>query len=51
MTLDEMEKGLILDGLQKNGFNLTKTAAYLGLTRGVLFRRIRYHELKVEVTM
>ena len=42
-TLDEMERDFILESLELNGGNVTKTAQTLGLTRTALYRRMNKH--------
>jgi DNA-binding NtrC family response regulator len=44
LTLDELEKEMILKTLQETGNNLTKTAKLLGINRTSLYRRLeKYH--------
>ncbi len=40
MTLDEMEREMILRALQRHGGNVSKVAKTLGLSRGALYRRL-----------
>ena len=44
-NLDQMEKQTIERALRKHGFNISKTAAELGLTRASLYRRMEKHDL------
>jgi DNA-binding NtrC family response regulator len=43
LNLDEMEKDAIEKALRKHGFNISRTAAELGLTRASLYRRMEKH--------
>jgi len=43
MTMDEMEKYFILNSLEQNQGNVTKTAEILGLTRTAMYRRMKKH--------
>jgi two-component system NtrC family response regulator len=43
MTLDEMERDMILRALREHDGNLSKVAAALGLSRGALYRRLAKH--------
>jgi DNA-binding NtrC family response regulator len=43
LNLDEMEKDAIEKVLRKHGFNISRTAAELGLTRASLYRRMEKH--------
>jgi DNA-binding NtrC family response regulator len=43
LNLDEMEKDAIERALRKHGFNISRTAAELGLTRASLYRRMEKH--------
>ncbi len=43
LNLDEMEKDAIEKTLLKHGFNISRTAAELGLTRASLYRRMEKH--------
>jgi DNA-binding NtrC family response regulator len=43
LNLDEMEKGAIERALRKHGFNISRAAAELGLTRASLYRRMEKH--------
>lgn len=44
-NLDVMEKQTIEKALRKHGFNISKAAAELGLTRASLYRRMEKHDL------
>ena len=43
LNLDEMEKDAIEKALRKHGFNISRAAAELGLTRASLYRRMEKH--------
>lgn len=43
LNLDEMEKDAIEKSLRKHGFNISRAAAELGLTRASLYRRMEKH--------
>ncbi len=43
LNLDEMEKATIERALLKHGFNISRAAAELGLTRASLYRRMEKH--------
>lgn len=43
MTMDEMERDFILNSLEQNQGNVTKTADILGLTRTAMYRRMKKH--------
>ena len=43
LNLDEMEKDAIEKVLRKHGFNISRAAAELGLTRASLYRRMEKH--------
>ena len=43
LNLDEMEKATIESALRKHGFNISRAAAELGLTRASLYRRMEKH--------
>ncbi len=45
LNLDEMEKATIEKVLRKHGFNISRAAAELGLTRASLYRRMEKHGL------
>jgi len=44
-TLDQMEKSMVELVLRKHGFNISKSAKELGLTRASLYRRMEKHDL------
>lgn len=46
IVLDEVEKDIIRRALEKNGFNQTRTARYLGITRNTLLYRLDKFGLK-----
>jgi DNA-binding NtrC family response regulator len=47
MTIEEMEKVLIQETLKSTGFNLSRTARVLGVTRKTLHNKLdRYPDLK-----
>ncbi len=43
MTLDEMERQMIVASMNKHDGNLTRVAENLGLSRGALYRRLEKH--------
>ncbi|AET66323.1 response regulator with CheY-like receiver, AAA-type ATPase, and DNA-binding domains [Desulfosporosinus orientis DSM 765] len=45
-SLEELEKQLIVKALEKNNYNQTKTAKYLGISRPTLLYRMNKHNLK-----
>jgi len=45
LNLDHMEKDTIQKALRKHGFNISRTANELGLTRASLYRRMEKHDL------
>ena len=45
LNLDRAERRLIERALKKHGYNISNTAAELGLTRGTLYRRMEKHGL------
>jgi transcriptional regulator of acetoin/glycerol metabolism len=47
MTLDEIEKAMILKCLKHHVGNISKTAESLGLTRTSLYRRFEKYGIKV----
>ncbi len=47
MTLDEIEKAMILKSLKHHSGNISKTAESLGLTRTSLYRRFEKYGIKV----
>jgi DNA-binding NtrC family response regulator len=44
-TLDQMEKKAIEEVLRRHGFNISKSARELGLTRASLYRRMEKHNI------
>ena len=47
MTIDEIEKAMILKALSHHGGNLSRVATALGLSRPALYRRLEKHEIAV----
>ena len=47
MTLDEIEKAMILKSLKHHGGNISKVAEALGLSRAALYRRFEKYEIHV----
>ncbi len=45
LNLDHLEKDTIQKALRKHGFNISRTAKELGLTRASLYRRMEKHDL------
>lgn len=45
LNLDYLERDTIQKALRKHGFNISRTAAELGLTRASLYRRMEKHDL------
>jgi len=45
LNLDYMEKDTIQKALRKHGFNISRTANELGLTRASLYRRMEKHDI------
>lgn len=45
LSLDDVEKNAILNALEKNKGNISKSAKELGITRAALYRRLDKHEL------
>ena len=45
LNLDYMEKDTIQKALRKHGFNISRAASELGLTRASLYRRMEKHDL------
>ena len=45
LNLDHLEKETIQKALRKHGFNISRTAKELGLTRASLYRRMEKHDL------
>jgi transcriptional regulator with GAF, ATPase, and Fis domain len=46
VSLDELERDLICQALERNGGNRTKAAKELGLTRNTLLYRMQKHGLR-----
>ena len=47
MTLDEIEKAMILTSLKHHAGNISKVAEALGLSRAALYRRFEKYEIHV----
>jgi DNA-binding NtrC family response regulator len=47
MTLDEIERGMILKSLRHHGGNVSRVAESLGLSRAALYRRFEKYEIAV----
>jgi DNA-binding NtrC family response regulator len=47
MTMDEMEKAMILKSLKHHAGNISKVAEALGLSRAALYRRLEKYEIHV----
>ena len=45
LNLDHLEKETILKALRKHGFNISRAAGELGLTRASLYRRMEKHDI------
>jgi transcriptional regulator of acetoin/glycerol metabolism len=45
LTLEEMEKRMILSSLERTGGNLTKAAESLGITRQTMHNKVRKYRL------
>jgi DNA-binding NtrC family response regulator len=45
LNLDHLEKDTILKALRKHGFNISRAANELGLTRASLYRRMEKHDI------
>jgi len=45
LNLDEMEKEVVSKALRKYGFNISRAAKELGLTRTSLYRRMEKYDL------
>ena len=45
LNLDQLEKETILTALRKHGFNISRAANELGLTRASLYRRMEKHDI------
>jgi len=48
MTLDEIEKGMIVKCMKHYGGNLTRVAEALGLSRAALYRRLEKYGLSAD---
>ena len=46
MTLEDMEKQLILKTLQQTNYNVTKSAKMLGISRRTLQNKMKKYEMK-----
>jgi DNA-binding NtrC family response regulator len=47
MTIDEIERAMILKSLRHHGGNISKVAESLGLSRPALYRRFEKYEISV----
>jgi DNA-binding NtrC family response regulator len=47
MTMDEIERGMILKSLRHHGGNISRVADSLGLSRAALYRRLEKYEIHV----
>ena len=47
MTMDELERAMILKSLEHHGRNLSRVAESLGLSRAALYRRLEKYEIQV----
>ena len=47
-TLDEIEKAVIIESLGKNGFNISKTAGTLGISRKTLHNKLKTYGITLE---
>jgi DNA-binding NtrC family response regulator len=47
MTMDEMERAMIVKSLRHHGGNISKVAESLGLSRAALYRRFEKYEIQV----
>jgi two-component system, NtrC family, response regulator len=45
MTLDEIEKGMILKSMRHHGSNISRVAESLGLSRAALYRRLEKYDI------
>jgi transcriptional regulator of acetoin/glycerol metabolism len=45
LNLDQLEKEAIKKALLKHGFNISRAAHELGLTRASLYRRMEKHDI------
>ena len=46
MTLEEVERAMILKGLEHHRGNLSRVAESLGMSRGALYRRLEKYQIK-----
>ena len=47
MTIDEIERAMILKSLRHHGGNISKVAESLGLSRPALYRRFEKYQIAV----
>ena len=47
MTIDEIEKAMIVKSMRHHGGNISKVAHALGLSRAALYRRLEKYEIPV----
>ena len=47
MTMEEMEKAMIVKSLRHHGGNITRVAESLGLSRAALYRRFEKYGIQV----
>ena len=47
MTMDEIERAMIVKSLRHHGGNISKVAESLGLSRAALYRRFEKYEITV----
>ena len=47
MTIDEIEKAMILKSMKHHAGNISKVAQALGLSRAALYRRLEKYEIPV----
>nr|WP_276536701.1 helix-turn-helix domain-containing protein [Tissierella carlieri] len=48
VSLEEVEKKLIIQALERTGFNQTKSAKLLGITRHTLIYRLEKHNIDIK---
>ncbi len=46
MTMDELERAMIVKSLRHHAGNISRVAESLGLSRAALYRRLEKHEIK-----
>jgi two-component system NtrC family response regulator len=46
MTIDEIERGMIVKALRHHGGNISRVAESLGLSRAALYRRLEKYEIQ-----